>query len=204
MYGKCLARSKHSGNACFCYCHAGYLQSAAWKSTESCAPDADLLESHVTVWSTVWMKTQKSWLSRVRMGGPTKDAWVSEDLLPHWPGQPAGQDHTLQALHWPGMWKECGRCFTSSFQSLCRLPLMAQAAYAEIQLSQADTRVHYSPPVGLAPIYTHSVCVCVHCVACRVLVPDQESNLCPLQWMCRVLTTGPPGKCQRAPLFNHN
>ena len=29
------------------------------------------------------------------------------------------------------------------------------------------TRVHYSPPVGLASIYTHSVCVCVCvCVLC--------------------------------------
>ena len=191
----------------------GYLQSAAWKSTESCAPDARLLESHVTVRSTVWMKTQKSWLSRVRMGGPTKDAWVSEDLLPRRPGQPAGQDHTLQALHWLWMWVQCGRCFTSSFQSLCRLPLVAQAAYAEIQLSQADTGPLQSTCRLSIHIHTFCVCVCVcvcvlcvcvYCVALRMLVPDQESNLCPLQWTCRVLTTGPHGKCQRAPLFNHN
>ena len=27
--------------------------------------------------------------------------------------------------------------------------------------------------------------------------PDQGSNPCPLQWKCRVLTTGPPGKSQQ-------
>ena len=27
--------------------------------------------------------------------------------------------------------------------------------------------------------------------------PDQELNLCPLHWKCRVLTTGPPGKSQQ-------
>ena len=47
------------------------------------------------------------------------------------------------------------------------------------------------------------VCVCV-CVCVCVLgpatwhtgseFPDQGSNLCPLQWKCGVLTTGPPGK----------
>ena len=30
--------------------------------------------------------------------------------------------------------------------------------------------------------------------AFRILVPDQGSNLCPLQWKHRVLTTGSPGK----------
>ena len=29
---------------------------------------------------------------------------------------------------------------------------------------------------------------------CRILAPDQGSNLCPLQWKLRVPTTGPPGK----------
>ena len=30
--------------------------------------------------------------------------------------------------------------------------------------------------------------------ACGILVPDQRSNLCPLQWKRRVFTTEPPGK----------
>ena len=30
--------------------------------------------------------------------------------------------------------------------------------------------------------------------ACGISVPDQGRNPCPLQWKCRVLTTGPPGK----------
>ena len=31
------------------------------------------------------------------------------------------------------------------------------------------------------------------CPVCRILVPNQESNLCPLQWKHRVLTTGASG-----------
>ena len=34
----------------------------------------------------------------------------------------------------------------------------------------------------------------LHHAACRILVPDQGSNSCPLQWKLGVLTTGPPGK----------
>ena len=33
-----------------------------------------------------------------------------------------------------------------------------------------------------------------HHMACESLVPNQGSNLCPLHWKCRVLTTGLPGK----------
>ena len=32
------------------------------------------------------------------------------------------------------------------------------------------------------------------CMACGILAPDQGLNLHPLQWKCRVLTTGPRGK----------
>ena len=32
------------------------------------------------------------------------------------------------------------------------------------------------------------------CEACGILVPDQGSNSCPLQWKHGALTTGPPGK----------
>ena len=32
------------------------------------------------------------------------------------------------------------------------------------------------------------------CAAWRILVPWQGSNPCPLQWMCKALTTGPSGK----------
>ena len=34
------------------------------------------------------------------------------------------------------------------------------------------------------------------CTACKIIVPDQELNPCPLQCKFRVLTTGPPGKSQ--------
>ena len=32
-----------------------------------------------------------------------------------------------------------------------------------------------------------------HCMACRILVPWPGIEPCPLQWKCRVLTTGLPG-----------
>ena len=46
------------------------------------------------------------------------------------------------------------------------------------------------------------VCVCVlsHHTVCGTLVSQQGSNLCPLQWKYRVLTTEPPLKSQ-VPLF---
>ena len=34
----------------------------------------------------------------------------------------------------------------------------------------------------------------LHHTACGILVPDQVSNPCPLQWKHRILTTGQPGK----------
>ena len=34
------------------------------------------------------------------------------------------------------------------------------------------------------------------CIACGILVPNQGSNLYPLQWKCGVLTTGLPGNFQ--------
>ena len=195
MYGKCLAHSKHSGSVCFRYCHTRISAVCSLRPYRELCPWCWPVTKSCYCWSTAWMKTQKSWLSRVRMGGPTKDAWVSEDLLPpltraasrSGPGAP-GPALTVNVRR-----ERC--CFTSSSQSLCRLPLVAQAAHAEIQLNQADTWVHYSPPVDLAPIHIHSVCVCVwlYHVARRMLVPDQESNLCPLQWTCRGLTTGPLG-----------
>jgi len=37
-------------------------------------------------------------------------------------------------------------------------------------------------------------------VTCEILVPDQGSNPCPLNWQCGVLTTGPPGKTPRLSL----
>ena len=45
------------------------------------------------------------------------------------------------------------------------------------------------------------------CAACGILVPNQGSNPCPLQWKRRVLTTGPPGKSQQVILlldFSHD
>ena len=183
----------------------GYLPSAAWDRTESSAPGAGLLQSHVTVWSTAWMKTQKSWLSRVRMGGPTKDAWVSEDLLPpltraasrSGPGAP-GPALTVNVRR-----ERC--CFTSSSQSLCRLPLVAQAAHAEIQLNQADTWVHYSPPVDLAPIHIHSVCVCV-AVPCGTQDVSSRPGIKPVPPAMDMQRANhwTTGECQCAPLFNHN
>ena len=38
------------------------------------------------------------------------------------------------------------------------------------------------------------VCVCVFCHTSQL--PDQGSNPCPLQWKCRVLTTGLPRNSQ--------
>ena len=33
----------------------------------------------------------------------------------------------------------------------------------------------------------------LYCTASGILVPNQRSNQCPLQWKHEVLTTGPPG-----------
>lgn len=139
MYGKCLAHSKHSGSVCFRYCHTRISAVCSLRPYRELCPWCWPVTKSCYCWSTAWMKTQKSWLSRVRMGGPTKDAWVSEDLLPpltraasrSGPGAP-GPALTVNVRR-----ERC--CFTSSSQSLCRLPLVAQAAHAEIQLNQADT-----------------------------------------------------------------
>ena len=45
----------------------------------------------------------------------------------------------------------------------------------------------------------HLVCVCVYLFGHTAWhlgswFPNQRLSLCPLQWKCRVLTTGPPGK----------
>ena len=36
-----------------------------------------------------------------------------------------------------------------------------------------------------------------HCTACGILVPDQGSNICPLQWKPGVLTTRPLAKSEK-------
>ena len=43
----------------------------------------------------------------------------------------------------------------------------------------------------------------LHHVTCRIF-PDQESNLCPLHWKCRISTTRAPGKSLRWEFLSHH
>ena len=42
------------------------------------------------------------------------------------------------------------------------------------------------------------------CTACRILIPWQGREPIPLQWKCRALTTGPPGKSQFSSLAEYS
>ena len=67
------------------------------------------------------------------------------------------------------------------------------------QLAKCHQRGHrqwtlYFPQKQMVKhLFTHIYIIWRHCKACGILVPQPGSNLCPLQWNGRVLTTGLPG-----------
>ena len=50
-------------------------------------------------------------------------------------------------------------------------------------------------------IIIRSILFWLHCVACGIFVRYQGLSLCPQQWECGVLTTGPPGSSPKVPIF---
>ena len=69
---------------------------------------------------------------------------------------------------------------------------------------------HYPPVTFASKILNDEMCKCKALCFFRHTplhvgswLPHQMSNLCPLQWRCRVLTTGPPGKTLKC-FFPHS
>lgn len=62
------------------------------------------------------------------------------------------------------------------------MPFTHHIPFSKISLSSEWSRFIFLPPPLAVPRKTR-----------RILAPDQELNLCPLQWMCGTLTTGSPG-----------
>ena len=168
MYGKCLARSKHSGNVCFRYCHTRISAVCSLKEYRELRPwCSPIRKSCYCLVNSVDEDTEKV--------GYHECGWEDQPKIPGCQRTSCPADQGSQQVR-----TTCSRPCTDcecEYSVAAASPLPSRACadcllWPKQHTQRSNlaklTRVHYSPPVGLAPIYTHSLCVCVCVCVCTV------------------------------------